>query len=300
MATSISITNGQTEHQQPLLSNGHNALLDYDPADLNHPLLSLIATNDLPSFHSLLPNTPPSVLTVALNLCLRNNKPSFIPPLLTHNVPFNRHTALEAIRGQNPATLSLLLSPPHSMSPHGTSTSGHMTRPIELALRLNNIQLVSILLAHGADIDSHEFEVALTHSSSELVKRLIETSEEAKYQVYRIGALQIAAGAGNLEMVEFLLGLPGMSVDGRPRRWGKGTTALMEAVGKRRVEVVGCLLMNGADPELGSGDGEGSFKKPVELARELEDGDEKTEILELLELAREDGEEQGDEVRMEL
>jgi len=122
-------------------------------------------------------------------------------------------------------------------------------------------------------------------SSPELVKLLIETSAEAKYQVYRVGALQVAAGAGKLEIVKFLLGLPGMAVDGKPRGWRKGTTALMEAIGKGRVEVVGCLLMNGADPELGSGEGEGSFKKPEEVARELEDGEEKTEILELLNIA---------------
>ena len=313
MVTSSSITNHQPENQQPLLSfnedNG-NDLLDQDPVHLNHPLLTSITTNDLQTFHSLLPNTPPSILTSALNLCLRTNKPTFITSLLIYNAPFNRYTALEAIRGQNPTTLSFLLSPPQSMSPHGTSTSGHMTRPIEFALRLNTSELVSVLLAHGADIDSHEFEVALTNSSTELVKLLIEMSAEARYQLYRIGALQVAAGAGRLEMVEFLLGLPGMDVDGRPRGWRKGTTALIEAVEKGRVAVVEYLLVNGADPELVNGADpglvssgrEGDFRKAVEVARELEDGEVKTEILELLRIAGEAGKEEQSrgELRTEL
>ena len=127
-------------------------------------------------------------------------------------------------------------------------------------------------------------------------------SAEARYQLYRIGALQVAAGAGKLGMVEFLLGLPGMDIDGRPGGWRKGTTALMEAVEKGRVEVVEYLLVNGADPELVSGGREGDFRKAVEVARELEDGEGKTEILELLRIVGELGEEEQSrgELRTEL
>lgn len=74
----------------------------------------------------------------------------------------------------------------------------------------------------------------------------------------------------------------------------------MEAVWKGRVEVVGCLLMNEADPELGSGEVDGGPGRPVEVARELEDGEEKAEILELLKIAGEVGGEEGSEVRTEL
>lgn len=143
------------------------------------------------------------------------------------------------------------------VSPHSPDFTG---RPlIALAARLGHTEIVQTLLDRGADVDAQD-EIGFTplmeaarDNRVETVKMLIAAGanidHRSKENGLSLSVIHLAALSGNPEVVSAVSNADLNVLD------RDGNTALMWAIGERKLEAAAALLRLGADPYIATDDG---------------------------------------------
>jgi ankyrin repeat protein len=120
--------------------------------------------------------------------------------------------------------------------------------PLDGAVSKGNLEMLKVLLAHGARPHGRELaEAANTdhQTALDMVKALLQAGVDLNAKNDYGTALFCAVWRDNRELVAFLVSQPGIKID----EFGIGdSTALMEAVRKGSLEMVQILLNAGANP----------------------------------------------------
>lgn len=181
----------------------------------------------------------------------------------------------------------------------GSYLPDYKVSPLEFAIWNNDLAMIKLLVSHGADVNSREFESlyeAATRGQIETVKYLIEKGANIDSEVVSI------AGSGNqYEMAKYLLLLGANATKGEAsgKLWiffqavrtndftvlnllklskeeynynnCDGETALIIAVKMNNIEMLNYLLQAGADKNkeetFDCGDDTSYGSKPIDIAR---------------------------------
>ncbi|KAE8447059.1 hypothetical protein EG329_011194 [Mollisiaceae sp. DMI_Dod_QoI] len=128
--------------------------------------------------------------------------------------------------------------------------------PLHEGARFGHIDIVSILVDHGADLDAKDWEgntplvVAAAAGHEDVVKLLLIQATQSDISDRQTGnALQAAASIGNASLVALLL-RAGADINART---DQTVTALQAAASGGKLEVVRLLLKHGADVDTRGG-----------------------------------------------
>ena len=140
-----------------------------------------------------------------------------------------------------------------------TSSRTPTAWPLGVAVQQAQVDMVKLLLAHGAKLHGGELSKAAFASNQDEALAMVTALLEAGADVnspdadYGFTALFWASARGNKNAVKLLLAQPGIKLDAVDI---DGQTALMAAVGHGHVEVIEMLLKAGANVSFANEHGE--------------------------------------------
>ena len=164
------------------------------------------------------------------------------------------HTALvQAVHNQKKDIIKLLIANNASPNIHPVNYSC-----LRLAIELNDLELVEMLLAAGADPNVQNIDDGYTPLMVACDKGYIPIIKALKSSNVNLNAhgkdrwtgLMIACAKNHIDVVELLI-ISGADVNSIEN---SGWTSLMIACKKNYVEVVNCLIQAGADPNISTND----------------------------------------------
>ncbi|KAI9926080.1 hypothetical protein MW887_004541 [Aspergillus wentii] len=133
---------------------------------------------------------------------------------------------------------------------------------IQYAVQNQNLELVSLLLSHGAHVDSRvaptygdtPLQIAARVGNIEIANFLLEHGADINASAAKFNgrtAIQAAAESGNLELCDMLLKY-GAGVNA-PAAWSEGLTAIQAALLRGHIDVARFLHASGADVHAAAG-----------------------------------------------
>ncbi|KAJ7486577.1 ankyrin repeat-containing domain protein [Mycena latifolia] len=199
---------------------------------------------------------PASLPTASLNTLVQSSRRlhEILQPALESRLTLELGRKMLWAAEAKPHIVAKLLSPPHSMSPNGYGLSS-MT-PLHVAAKAWNLETAALLLDAGADPaaewDQDEYQplhFAVRNKHLNMMRLLLQHGApvDSKFGCdgYNRSALHVACASGHMEMIQLLLE-HGASLE----RTGHFGTALGFAVHYSKVDVVKFLLERGADASV--------------------------------------------------
>ncbi|ORY56323.1 ankyrin repeat-containing domain protein [Pseudomassariella vexata] len=237
------------------------------------PLCTSIRDNRADVFQLLLangadPNEPASEYPAFK--CVTHLRPQFLAPLVAAGANLNSPKGIleTAVVHNNVEALKWLLE--NGVSPNDKVPKTGAT-PLTSAIRDNKLELVDLLLSHGADpnVRGQDWPVCMAVRQPAILKRLLPALAEPR--AFK-GVMEMAVVANQLDSVKLLLEA-GVSVEDRN---GGVFSPLTTAIRERHKGIVKYLLNEGgADPNA-----PGEHLPIVKALRRMEAGD--MEIIEML------------------
>ncbi|RMD40775.1 hypothetical protein DV735_g4377, partial [Chaetothyriales sp. CBS 134920] len=200
--------------------------------------------------------------------CITHNRAQFLPQLVNAGADLNKPKGIieEAIKYNNKEALMFLLE--QGVNPNDRSPDGHT--PLTTAIRDNQVELVDLLLSHGADpgVRGQNWPICMAVRQPAILKKLLPKVQNPRAVK---GVMEMAVAANKLESVKLLLAA-GVSVEDKN---GGVFSPLTSAIREDNTEMVRFLLDEaGADVNA-----PGEHLPIIKAIRRFRDN---TEIIEML------------------
>ncbi|RMZ76314.1 hypothetical protein DV738_g4992, partial [Chaetothyriales sp. CBS 135597] len=167
--------------------------------------------------------------------CITHNRIHFLPQLVAAGADLHKPKGIieEAIKYNNKEALAYLLE--QGVSPNDRSPDGHT--PLTTAIRDNQVEMVDLLLANGADpgIRGQNWPICMAVKQPEILKKLLPKVHNPRAVK---GVMEMAVAANKLESVKLLLAA-GVSVEDKN---GGVFSPLTSAIREDNTEMVRFLL----------------------------------------------------------
>lgn len=170
--------------------------------------------------------------------CITHHREQFLPALVQAGVKLDKPKGIAetAVVMKNPKVLDWLLK--NGVDPNDRCPAGRT--PLTTAIRENNIEMVEMLLAHGANpnIRGQDWPVCMAVRHPPVLERILAALQEPR--AFK-GVMEMAVEADQLPSVK-LLRAAGVSVEDRN---GGVFSPLTTAIRERRTEIVAYLIDEG-------------------------------------------------------